>query len=328
MTSFPVSSRQPSRTPWTRERLVHERAVALGCAIEPGTASSYSSALQSYLAFCKSHNFPIDPTPDTLSFFVVFMCHHIKPKSVESYLSGICNQLEPFFPIVRESRRNRLVIRTLQGCKKLRVFNIIRKRPLTRDELCKISIFYSTSTVYDDKLFLVLLLTGFHALLRLGELVWPDKVELQDYRKVILRNSVELLPKGFAFLLPGHKADRFFEGNRIILQQNLTLDDPHLPFINYLVSRDLLFPFNPELWLRSNGQIPTRSWFVHRLHHHFANDVGGHSLRSGGATALAEAGVAPHIIQAIGRWASNAFQIYIRQHPVLLAAMLYGHQSV
>jgi hypothetical protein len=105
MTSFPVSSRQPLRTPWTRERLVHERAVALGCAIEPGTASSYSSALQSYLAFCKSHNFPIDPTPDTLSFFVVFMCHHIKPKSVESYLSGICNQLEPFFPIVRESRR-------------------------------------------------------------------------------------------------------------------------------------------------------------------------------------------------------------------------------
>jgi hypothetical protein len=108
----------------------------------------------------------------------------------------------------------------------------------------------------------------------------------------------------------------------------LTLDDPHLPFINYLVSHDLLFPFNPELWLCSNGQIPTHSWFVHRLHHHFANDVGGHSLRSGGATALAEAGVAPHIIQAIGRWASNAFQIYIQQHPVLLAAMLYGHQSV
>jgi len=80
---------------------------------------------------------------------------------------------------------------------------------------------------------------------------------------------------------------------------------------------DLLMPFR---W--------TRSWFIRRLRHHFSSDVGGHSLRSGGATALAEAGVPPHIIQAIGRWASDAFQIYIRKHPVLLAAMLYGHRSV
>jgi hypothetical protein len=328
MTSFPVSPRQPLRAPWTRDRLVHVRALALGCAIEPGTASSYSSALQSYLAFCKSHDFPIDPTPDTLSFYIVFMCHHIKPNSVESYLSGICNQLEPFFPGVRDSRRTRLVIRTLQGCKKMRALGTVRKRPLARTELCEITTFYSASSSYDDRLFVVLLLTGFHALLRLGELVWPDKVVLQDYRKVILRNSVQLLPQGFAFSLPGHKADRFFEGSRVILQQNATRDDPHHAFLDYLTSRDRIFPFNPELWLRSDGHIPTRSWFIRRLRHHFSSDVGGHSLRSGGATALAEAGVPPHIIQAIGRWASDAFQIYIRKHPILLAAMLYGHRSV
>ena len=90
MTSFPISPRQPLRAPWTHDHLVHIRALALGCAIEPGMASSYSSALQSYLAFCKSHDFPIDPTPDTLSFYIVFMCHHIKPNSIKSYLSGHC----------------------------------------------------------------------------------------------------------------------------------------------------------------------------------------------------------------------------------------------
>jgi hypothetical protein len=81
------------------------------------------------------------------------------------------------------------------------------------------------------------------------------------------------------------------------------------------------------LWLREDGSVPTRGWFIRHLRTHFSDDVAGHSLRAGGATALAEAGIPPHIIQAIGRWASAAFQIYIRQHPVLLAALLFGHSS-
>lgn len=103
-----------------------------------------------------------------------------------------------------------------------------------------------------------------------------------------------------SFDLPGHKADRFFEGNQVIIQRTTTNDDPLSAFINYLYSRDHLFPFSPELWLRSDGSIPTRGWFLRRLHKHFPTDVGGHSMRAGGATTLAEAGLPPHIIQAIG----------------------------
>ena len=47
-------------------------------------------------------------------------------------------------------------------------------------------------------------------------------------------------------------------------------------------------------------------------------------MRAGGATSLAENGVPPHLIQAIGRWASSAFQIYIRKNAVLLQALLFG----
>jgi hypothetical protein len=324
MRTPPPSSRQPLRAAWTRERLEHERAVALGNAIDASSAASYSSALQSYVTFCRSHNFPIEPTPDTLSFYTVFMCHHISPKSVDAYLSGICNQLEPYYPHVRTNRRHQLVARTLRGCKKLRAVATTRKRPLRRAELCSLRDQYIQSPHLDDLLFFVILLVGFHGLMRLGELVWPDKSELRDYRKVTKRNSVELLPEGFSFFLPGHKADRFFEGNRIIIQRNATADDPDSPFRKYLHSRDQLFPFRAELWLRSDGSVPTSSWFIRRLCHHFPSDVAGHSLRAGGATALAQAGIPPHIIQAIGRWASDTFQIYIRQHPVLLAAFLFG----
>jgi hypothetical protein len=52
-------------------------------------------------------------------------------------------------------------------------------------------------------------------------------------------------------------------------------------------------------------------------------NIAGQSMRAGGATALAEDGAPPHIIQASGRWASDTFQIYIRKHPALLQAMLH-----
>jgi hypothetical protein len=44
------------------------------------------------------------------------MCHHINPKSVDNYLSGVCNNLEGYFPHVRTSRNSALVSRTLAVC--------------------------------------------------------------------------------------------------------------------------------------------------------------------------------------------------------------------
>jgi len=63
---------------------------------------------------------PVDPTPDALSLFTVYMCHHIKPDSIDTYLSGIFQQLKPYFPHVCKVRRSHLVHCTLQGCKQLR----------------------------------------------------------------------------------------------------------------------------------------------------------------------------------------------------------------
>lgn len=322
-----TSSRQPHRVAWSRERLEHERAIALGFALEPASIASYSSALQSYLTFCRLHNFPVEPTPDTLSFYVVYMCHHIKPTSVKSYLSGICSQLEIFYPTVRVTRRSQIVVRTLLGCTKLRAVASSRKRPISNTELLSTHAQLSLIQDHDIKLFLAIAWASLHGLMRLGENVWPDKLSLQDYRKVIKRSSVSSSAESFSFLLPYHKADHLFEGNRILISSSNCGVEPISAFLNYLSSRDSLFPFKPELWLRRDGSIPKRRWFLHLLHKYFPEGTAGHSFRPGGATYLALRGVAPHIIQAIGRWKSETFQTYIRQHPALLAALLYTSQS-
>jgi len=49
---------------------------------------------QSNPILISSHSFPVEPTPDTLSFYAIYMAHYIKPNLVSSYLLGICNQLE------------------------------------------------------------------------------------------------------------------------------------------------------------------------------------------------------------------------------------------
>jgi len=321
------SSRRSPRETWTHDRLHCERAVAITCVIEPSSMSSYSSAVNSYFAFCSAHSFLIEPTPDTLSSYAVYMVHHIKPKSVSSYLLGVCSQLEPFFFDVWLHRHHWLVLKTLEGCHKMFPLSTSRKRPLTRSELADVSHQYSSSLLFDDSLFLTLLLTGFHGLLRLGEFTWPDKRNLQDYQKVVMRNLVCVDPKFFQFTLPGHKADRFFEGSLVLIQLTDLADDPFVPFVKYLSLRDCCFPFCVELWLKGDGTVPTRAWILHLLQKHFQDNVGGHSLRAGGATALAEAGIPVHMIQAIGRWSSEAFQIYICCHPVLLTSLLYGSLS-
>ena len=324
MISILRGSRQPHREPWTFDRLVHERSIALGLSIDNSSHLTYTSALNSYLSFCKIHNVPIEPTEETLSFFVVYMSTHIKPDSVNSYLSGICNQLEVYFPNVRKNRNSILVSRTLAGCRRRFGTPTQRKQPLSSHDLRKVLSRIGSSKSHDNQLFLAILFTGFHGLFHLGELTFPDRVASRDYRKIMSRHTVDITQSSYSLLLPGHKADRFFEGSTVIIQKTNLATDPHNIFVSYIKSRDAIHPFKPELWLRQSGIVPTRSWFIKKLRNFFPSHIAGQSMCAGGATSLAEAGVPPHIIQAIGRWSSDTFKIYIRKNPVLLQAMLFG----
>jgi hypothetical protein len=169
-----------------------------------------------------------------------------------------------------------------------------------------------------------MLFTGFFALMRLGELCFPNDIKLRNWKKITKCSSVKLSENHYEFFLPSHKADRFFEGNHILVKKQQFCDlNPLSVFQKYLNSRDSSFPLSSPLWLTSKGDVPTRDFFISRMHHYFDLDVGGQSMRAGGATSLAEHGVAPALIQLMGRWSSDAFLIYIRKNPVLIQALLH-----
>jgi hypothetical protein len=93
MISVSKTSRQPVQEAWTIQRLNSEFAINLGLAIDCSTHDNYSSALNSYLTFCRLHDIDIEPTQRTLALYVTFQAAHINPKSIDTYLLGIANQL-------------------------------------------------------------------------------------------------------------------------------------------------------------------------------------------------------------------------------------------
>ena len=81
----------------------------------------------------------------------------------------------------------------------------------------------------------------------------------------------------------------------------------HSFLMQYLGFRDARF-FLPFLWIRADGLIPTRTWFLRRFRLAFPSSAfSGHSLHAGGAISLATAGVLPAQNQAVtGHWSSSA----------------------
>jgi hypothetical protein len=207
-----IRPRQLKRERWSLDRLIHECALAL------------------------LHHLPAEPTDDTLSLFTVYTAHYIKPDSVDSYLSGIAHQLEPFFPDVQKAHSSPLVKRTLRGCKCMQGTAITWKRVLTLNDLRRVINFYAISTHHDDLLFVVMLLTSFFALMRLGELTLPNDKSIHDWRKVTKRRTVCLHHDSYEFHLPHHKADLFFKGNCIIIHCDQFQHNPLHHFCAYLSS--------------------------------------------------------------------------------------------
>ncbi|KAF5314104.1 hypothetical protein D9611_006952 [Ephemerocybe angulata] len=173
---------------------------------------------------------------------------------------------------------------------------------------------------FDSTLFQTLIIVSFHGLLRLGDLCHPSVASSKNPAKRARRSSVRFVGNDhFSFRLPAHKADPFFEGNLVLIRRLWHDLDVVAIFKHYLRLRDALHPFASPLWLTSSGSVPDHNFFLSHLNRfNLGPSIRGQSMRAGGATALAELGASPDAIQALGRWSSNAWKIYIRKHPVLI----------
>jgi hypothetical protein len=171
---------------------------------------------------------------------------------------------------------------------------------------------------------MAILVTGFFALMSLGELCFPNDIKLRNWKKISKRSSILLNDEQYKFHLPFHKADCFFEGNQVIVKKKQFCDINSLAiFCHYLTSCDNQFPLLSHLWLNAQGSIPNQTFFMSRMHHYFDHNIASQSMRAGGATSLAENSVPPSLIQMMGHWSLDTFLIYIQKNPMPIQALLF-----
>ena len=70
---------------------------------------------------------------------------------------------------------------------------------------------------------------------------------------------------------------------------------------------------------KRTGLFPIKLGLIKKKISFLSHDFGGHSACAGGATFYASLGLSAFIIQAIGRWSSSAWEIYIRDNPTVHA---------
>lgn len=318
----PISPRRPAPLPnLNRVALRSFRQELEASSLEEGTARVYRGALKNWVAFTIEYGVAFLPTADSLADFIAYMIRRIA--SVPALLSGLAYHFRVRMSNWDEIRNDERVKRVLTGALKHRHHAATQKLPLTMVHLAHFGGNVRDDSRFDDIAFVAILFTGFFGVMRLGELVVPSVMKF-DERKVIRRDSATMAADSFSFTIPYTKVDHLFAGSFVSITRDLTSFSTVAPLHairRYLFQRDARFQSSPWLFVLRTGLPPTRQWFIDRLHQHCSSEYAGHSLRSGGATFLAATGVDNSVIQRLGRWKSDTFQLYIRSHASLQAAV-------
>lgn len=311
----------------------HYANQLLAVRLEPSTKKGYATAVRTWRHFTERENYDQLPTlQTTIHFITQLTLSGYTDKYIGNIMSGLRDWLyehglkADWDHITSDQEYLRLREAAKKHFGRLQGGQTTARRKLPMDKIAIKLVFDVSNNVdglYDDFLFWTIVLVGVQGLFRLGELVWPDAKDEQSWRKVMKRVETKSTEEGFTLKLPYMKNDRFFGGSQVTLPPNSCLMgfNPVLALKRYLLLRDATHGDHLALFIRKNGSIPTRSWFVKRLQAILGKDYAGHSLRAGGATLMAENGFSAVEIMKAGRWRGEVFIIYIRKYPSLENAL-------
>jgi integrase len=198
----------------------------------------------------------------------------------------------------------------LEASKRMLSKPVCKKEPISVNELITLCSKYAQSTdilVLRDLCMILLAFAGFLRFDELVHLYCNDIIFYSDYFSIYIRKC---------------KTDQYREGHKIVISKGVTLACPYAMLKRYLeVTKmsvlDNVFLFRPcyrsklTCGLISKNRplsyTRTRETVIARLREVVGDlNIGLHSLRSGGATAAANAGVNDRCWKRHGRWRSES----------------------
>jgi hypothetical protein len=158
---------------------------------------------------------------------------------------------------------------------------------------------------------------AFAAFLRSGDFTW-DTWSTSSHLTHLAWKHVTFHPSFVTLTLPASKTDQFRVGTDIYLASN-----PLSPLCPVKALRVLFdrYPASPHapLFTRPFQQPFTKTFFVRSMHQLLFNagiptfGYSGHSLWKGAAVTADRNGISRHHIKLLGRWESDAVDIYINE---------------
>ena len=277
-------------------------------AIADSTRATYSSGARSFLMFAAQYHrwdhagSPLPVSEETLMLFVTYLTYRMRPQSIKVYLYAVRNlHLEHGFPSPLDGCIQ--LERLMQGIKRTYTCGPNTRLPVT-PALLRSFASHLNLTHYDHCMIWAAMLLAFFGFLRSSELL-----NLQA-------NDVTLQQDHLKCTISASKTDPFRKGTTITLATSgdATLC-PVQALRRYMVRRP---PSTRPLFHFSVG-TPLSRKRLNQLVRDLAERVGipagrysTHSFRIGAATTSAAAGIPDWKIRMLGRWLSDAYQLYVR----------------
>lgn len=317
----------------------HSRSLESRCrelllqGLAPSTRRSYATGQKRFIEFCTqagkiySNGSPCPADEWTLCLFVTFLANSIYHSSIKVYLSAVrALHVEMGFP---DPLQNCLRLeRVLRGIKRSQGSRKSERLPVTND-IMRIIFNHLNMSLADHVMFWAACCLAYFGFLRSSEFTVPS---LHSFSPAIHLTVQDISadsttsPSCIRVNVKASKTDPFRKGCNIIVGKG----EPPLCAVEAVLSYLSIRGASPgPLFLFQSGLPLTRVLLTQWLRDILAaanipGSYSSHSFRIGAATVAARNGVPDHLIQSLGRWASNAYRGYIRT-PVDALALASGH---
>ena len=288
------------------------------------TQKTYASAIRRYVEFCKSLN--LDPVPASefqLCRYSAFLAQdNLRHNSIKGYLAAV-RQLHLAVgrpdPHIHEMARLAQVLRGIKRCQARAGAQPRPRLPISPELLVKLrQVWLGEGRSRDGLMLWAACSLCFFGFLRAGEITAPsDEAYEGDTHLSAADIAVDSTsnPSILKVHLKCSKTDPFRAGIDVYVGRSSGVLCPVTAVLEYMVARGS----SPgQLFMFQDGRRLTRARFVERVRVALSvagvdcSHYSGHSFRSGAATTAARCGIGDATIKLLGRWRSDAYQLYIK----------------
>ena len=291
--------------------------------VRPTTARTYNTAQSRFLSFCDSiQALPIPCSENTLLLYVAYLSKEgLKASSVRVYLAAIRalhieeghgNPLEGYMRVQR-------AVRALE----IQAEPPKQKLPITYTIMEKLQMVVGAKDYHASLIWAAMTLAYFGCL-RGAELAHTGQFNAELHltsADMSFHPEADSIPEHIVVTVKRSKTDKLNKGFKIHLRCSRTLVCAYCALSSMLCRRAQLglsmLPRSP-LFMFPNAMALSRNVFVQQTRLYLSmmglesSQYSGHSYRSGSATTAAMAGTPDWQIKLLGRWNSDAYQVYVR----------------